>query len=219
MKKNPHPDRSLEAANVREELSDSPEAQRALDALSREEGGDTDIPPIPDELREQWKDRYGVARQPVPQEKTSWLARFSKLWMYGGATALAALVIFISLRDDPAMPGGSGGGSSDPTILRGGGDFNPVADTITVYIASESVSFQSLYETRQARFTLEAASLENAVDLLKRESIKSAVILNGSTGTLTPWNGELLEDVQLLEVTPATDEYDLSEALDTFLKP
>ncbi len=218
MKKKPHPDRNLEVANVREELADSTDVQHALDALSREESGDTEIPPIPDELREQWKDRYGVARQPVADERISWLARFSKLWMYGGATALAALVIFISIKDNPATPG-TGTGRTDPAILRGGGDFKPVADTVTVYLASESISFQALYETRQARFTLEAVSLEDAVSLLKREDIKSAVILNGSTGTLTPWNGELLEEVALLEITPTTDEYDLSEALDSYLKP
>lgn len=216
MKNTPHPDRSSEAANVRDELPDSPEALRSLDALAREDSPDTPIPPIPDELREQWKDRYGAARQPIPADKTSWLGKLSSLWMYGGATALAALVIFISLKDDPANPSP---GSDNTPLMRGGGDFTPMKDTITIYLASESISFKALYESRQANFTLEAKDLDDAVALLKRENITSAVILDGSTGILTPWNGELLEDIDLIKVTPTTDEYDLSEALDAFLKP
>ena len=102
--------------------------------------------------------------------------------------------------------------------MRGGGAFTPIADTITIYLASDSIPFQSLYVTRQADFTLEAKDLDEAVTLLEKEGIKSAVILDGETGILTPWNGELLEDVALLKVTDSTDEYDLSEALDTFLK-
>ncbi|MFT6575950.1 MAG: hypothetical protein ACJA16_004157, partial [Akkermansiaceae bacterium] len=98
MKKTPHPDRSREAANLRDELSDQPDAIRSLDALAREESSDDSIPPIPDDLRDQWQDRYGAARQPVPPEKESWLGKVSKLWLYGGATALAALALFVSLR-------------------------------------------------------------------------------------------------------------------------
>jgi hypothetical protein len=218
MKNTPHPDRSSEAATVRDELPDSPDVLRALDALAREESADTTIPPIPDELREQWHDRYGAARQPVPAPKTSWLSKLSSLWMYGGATALAAFVILFALRDDPASPNpGTGGGT--PALMRGSGDFTPIADTITVYLASENITFQNLYETRQADFTLEAKDLSEAVALLEKEKIQSAVILNGNTGILTPWTGELLEDIELIKVTPTTDEYDLSEALDAFLKP
>ncbi len=216
MKNNPHPDRNPEAAKVRDELSDSPDALRSLDAIAREETPDAAIPPIPDELREQWKDRYGVARQPVSTEKQSWLSKISRLWMYGGATALAAIAILIALKDDPAVP-------SDPkdptTLMRGGDDFAPVADTITVYLATENIPFQSLFVTRQADFTLEAKDLEGAVVLLKEKEIKSAVILDGSNGVLTPWNGQLLKDIDLIKVSDTTDEYDLSEALDDFLKP
>lgn len=216
MKNNPHPDRSLEAANVRDELSDSPDALRSLDAIAREESSDTSIPPIPDELREQWKDRYGAARQPVAEEKKSWLGRISSLWMYGGATALAAIAILIALKDDPASV------TNDPVnpniLMRGGDNFAPVADTITVYLASEKIPFQALFVTRQADFTLEAKDLESAVQLLQEKNIKSAVILDGKSGTLTPWNGQLLKDVDLIEVSETTDEYDLSEALDKYLE-
>ncbi|MFT6239394.1 MAG: hypothetical protein ACJAQT_001473 [Akkermansiaceae bacterium] len=213
MKKTPHPDRSREAANLRDELSDQPDAIRSLDALAREESSDDSIPPIPDDLRDQWQDRYGAARQPVPPEKESWLGKVSKLWLYGGATALAALALFVSLRNDPTIT------PNKPDVtMRGGGAFTPIADTITIYLASDSIPFQSLYVTRQADFTLEAKDLNDAITLLKKEGLKSAVILNGKTGILTPWNGELLEDVALLKVTDSTDEYDLSEALDTFLK-
>jgi hypothetical protein len=213
MKKNPHPDRTAEAASIRNELSHQPEVVRSLDALAREEAPDVPIPPIPDELREQWKDRFGAAREPVVEEKPSWFAKISQLWLYSGAAAVAAIAILISLKDDPTAPTPDG-----PGPMRGGGEFVAKADTMTVFIGSDAIPFQAFYLTRQANFTLEAANLEAAVTLLKENKITNAVILDASTGQLHPWTGELLEPVQLKEMTGTTDEYDLSEALDGFLQ-
>lgn len=212
MKKNPHPDRTAEAASIRDELSHQPEVVRSLDALAREEAPDVPIPPIPDELREQWQDRFGVAREPVAEEKTSWFAKISQLWLYSGAAAVAAIAILISLKDDPATITPDG-----PGPMRGGGEFVAKADTMTVFIGSDTIPFQAFFLTRQADFTLEAADLDAAVTLLTENKITNAVILNASTGQLHPWTGELLEPVQVTEMTGTTDEYDLSEALDGFL--
>ncbi|YCM42156.1 hypothetical protein V2O64_12670 [Verrucomicrobiaceae bacterium 227] len=214
MKKNPHPDRTSEAASIRDELSHQPEVLRSLDVLAREEATDVPIPPIPEDLREEWEDRFGAARQPVAEERPSWFARISQLWLYGGAAAVATIVIFISLKGDPAIV--------TPHIpgppLRGGGEFVAKEDTMTVFIGSETIPFQAFADTRQADFILGATDLDSAVALLEQKQIDHAVILDATTGLLHPWTGDLLEPVQLQEVTDATDEYDLSEALDGFLK-
>lgn len=214
MKKTPHPDRSLEAANLRDELSDQPDALRSLDALAREETSDDPIPPIPDDLRDQWQDRYGAARQPVTEEKKSWLSKISSLWMYGGATALAAIAIFIALKDDsPVTPGGN----NPPPTMRGGNDFEVTTAHPIVFIPSESISFEAFVSTRSANSTLQATDLDDAVQLLTERNIPSASILSASDAALFEWSGQLQKGLQLFEINPSTDEYDLSEALDEYL--
>jgi hypothetical protein len=215
MKNTPHPDRSSEAAKVRDELSDHPDVLRSLDALAREDSDEVEIPPIPDDLRDQWQDRYGAARQPVPAEKKSWLSRFSGFWMYGGATALAALAIFFVLQhESPVTPSPD----DDTVLMRGGGDYESSETKLIVFIPSNTISLESFASTRKENSVLEAKDMDDATRLLTEKNIKDAVILDARGGGLFEWIGKPTKGLQLLETSSDFDEYDLSEALDEYLK-
>ena len=61
------------------------------------------------------------------------------------------------------------------------------------------------------------ADLDSAVALLKEQKIENAIILEAATGQLHGWSGERHEAIELMEITPATDEYELAEAPARFL--
>lgn len=213
MKNKPQPDRTAEAALVREELSDQADALRSLDALAREDQSEVEIPPIPDELREQWKDRYGVARQPVAREKKSWFPGLGRLWVLAGTAAVAAIAVMISLKEEPTAAS-----PNHPVVLRGAGEFSPKKDTIAVFIPSDSITFEAFSATRQDGYSREASDVDSAVALLRSEQIDSAVIIDAASGQFHPWSGELHEPTTPGSLSGSPDEYDLSEALDDFLK-
>ncbi len=194
--------------------------QASLEVLAKKEERQVEVPPVPDDLRDQWKDRYGLEREEGAKAKVvreSWWSRLlgGNYFIYGGVGALAGVVLLISLK--------FGGEEVGPVekgeiVLRGADDFEPKSDTMTVFIASEVVSFESFAAAREEGFSLQANDVEDGVRILKDKGIQSAVIYEASSGMVTPWDGELMEGVKVHQVVDETDEYDLSESLDRFLK-
>ena len=222
MKKTPQPDRSAEAQRVREELAHDDNALRALDAMTHVNEEEVDIPPVPDDLRGKWLDRYGEpeAARAKPEENASvsFFERFSRLLAYGGgATALAAIAVLIAVNF--GSPDAPAGGGSDPITMRGGEDFVPRADTTVVFIANEEIPFSEFAESRNAGKVLQASDLENALSVIKENELESAVILDASTGKINTWSGELSEEISLEDLSSNFDAFDLSEAIDGFLNP
>ena len=191
MNNSPQPDRSAEARRVREELAHDDKALRALDAIAHEKEAEVDIPPVPDDLRGKWIDRYGepeAARaKPKENAKVSFFERFSRLLAYGGgATALAAVMVLIAINfSKPATPS-NGGGDGPSVTMRGAKDFVPRADVPVIFIPSEDIPFAEFEGSRQAGKAFQASSVENALEMIKEKELDSAVILHASTGNIQP---------------------------------
>jgi len=212
-----HPDRSAEAISVREELAHNSDATIALNAIARENSSDLEIPPVPDDLRDQWKERYGEAadRTPAP-EHTSWLDRIPSFFKLGATTALAALALFLVLRpSDFTAPSSQ---PFDTATLRGPGTFTPTPDTVTIFIESDHISFQDMVPTRKPGLILKASNLEDAGQVIHQNKLSSAVILQAATGIIYPFPGKAGDQLQIVDDPQNSDQYDLSEALDNYLK-
>ena len=224
MNKSPQPDRSAEAQRVREELAHDENALRALDAMADQNEGEVDIPPVPDDLRGKWIDRYGepeAARaKPEENSKVSFFERFSRLLAYGGgATALAAVMVLFAINfSNPDTPP-SGGDGPGPVVMRGAKDFVPRADVPVIFIPSEEIPFAEFEGSRQAGKAFQASSVENALELIKEKELDSAVILHAATGNIQPWRVDLDEETTLEGLSENFDAFDLSEAIDGFLNP
>ena len=222
MKKTPQLDRSAEAQQVREELAHDDNALRALDAMADQSDEEVDIPPVPDDLRGKWVDRYGepeAARaKPKENASVSFFERFSRLLAYGGgATALAAVAVLIAINfGNPEAPSGGG---SDTVIMRGVEDFVPKADTTIVFIANADIPFSEFAETRNVGKVLQAGDLESAQKVIDEEKLESAVILHAATGKIQTWSGALSDEISLEDISGTFDALDLSEAIDGFLNP
>ena len=220
MKKTPQPDRSVEAQRVREELAHDETALRALDAMAHDAEPEVDIPPVPDDLRGKWLDRYGepeAARaKPKENASVSFFERFSRLFVYGGgATALAAVAILLAVNfGNPDTPSGGGNG---PVVMRGAKDFVPRADTTIVFIANEAIPFSEFAESRNVGKVLPASDLESAQKVIAEKELESAVILDASTGKIQTWSGALSDEIPLEDLPGTFDAFDLSEAIDGFL--
>ena len=127
---NNSPDRTKEAAKFREELAHDPHAQRALDALAKmsDEEKSVEIPPIPDDLKGLWRDRYGEARETVTEP--SFFEKLKTRWSsfaLGGvaATSLAAIAFLFVINQNTTAP------TPDQAVtMRGGGDFQPSKDCL-----------------------------------------------------------------------------------------
>ncbi|MGJ8697862.1 MAG: hypothetical protein ACSHYF_16205 [Verrucomicrobiaceae bacterium] len=211
------PDRSLEALRVRDELSHDSDALRALDALAKmsEEESAVEVPPIPDDLRAQWGERYGEARQAVPVAKEGFFASLKERWSgwaLGGvaATSLAAIALLFVLNQGgtPSMSGG------DAPVMRGGGDFQPTKETVILFIGSAEVSFEEFFETREGGLVLEAADEADVERVIADNGLSEAVVIDAGTGTLRLWKDGFGDEVKLIE---GGDAYDLSEALENHL--
>lgn len=222
MNKSPQPDRSAEAQRVREELAHDENALRALDAMADQNEGEVDIPPVPDDLRGKWVDRYGEpeAARAKPKENASlsFFERFSRLLAYGGgATALAAVVVLIAINfSTPDSPSSDG---NDPIPMRGAKDFVPRADTTVIFIANETIAFAEFKNSRQAGMVFQASDLGNALAVIKEKELESAVILHAATGKIQAWRDGLDDETPLEGLSENFDAFDLSEALDGFLNP
>lgn len=211
------PDRSLEAMRVRDELSHDADALRALDAIAKksEEEAATEIPPLPDDLRSAWGQRYGEAQKavtPVP-EKMGFFEKLTSHWsraalggLAGASLALVA-VLFVFNQTSPPNP-------NDSVVLRGGGDFTPTKETAILYLASDSVSFAQFSETRSGGVVLEVTDEQDALRLISENKISEAVLLDARTGTVRLWKDGYGEETLLLE---KGDVFDLSEALEIYL--
>jgi len=222
MNKPPQPDRSVEARRMREELAHDENALRALDAMAHENEAGVEIPPVPDDLRGKWLDRYGEPEEsrakPRENNSLSFFERFSRLLTYGGgAAALAAIAVLIAINfGNPDAPSSDG---DAPVAFRGGGDFVPRADTTVIFIANETIPFSEFAESRNAGKVLQANNLESAQKLIADEKLESAVILHAATGNIQTWSGALSEEISLKELPGTFDAFDLSEAIDGFLNP
>jgi len=84
---------------------------------------DGETPPLPDHLRDQWRETYGeaTAADSGQSQRAGWLHRLARFlatpraaWA-GGLTAATALIVVIILQQEPP-PSGDGGG----VVTRGG---------------------------------------------------------------------------------------------------
>ncbi len=222
-KKTPQPYQNPESGEIQKHLNHSPQTQHALETLDQINQTDSSPsrPQIPNDLREQWENHFdtpdtsSISPSSEPQ-KESWLSRLSNYWLWGGATALAALIILISLNQNDPLDTPSTNPSQD-IILRGNETFAPLPETRIVFIPSESVSFANFLETQTSESIIEATDLHHAIQILKDQKLPSAAIYNAKTGIISPWQNVLLEDIKVIEITKETNQYHLSEALHDFI--
>ncbi len=208
------PTQTTEAFDFINESRQPAEALDALNSLTQDQEDKITIPPIPDEIRDQWDDRYKESPLPnKPKAKPSLQKKFNRPFFWG-ALAFSALMIAVVVHHisqsttDPISP---------PIAMRGNDEFTPQKDSFIVYIHSETIPYASFAATRQEGTTLPADNLNDALVVLKERDLESAIIIDGTKGTITPWNGNLLDDILLFENNDSFDEYDLSDHLDRFL--
>lgn len=218
------PDRSTpEAWALRAEWRSQPpseahdSAERALAALSRAAGseaggsGPVDVPPVPDELRSRWADRYGKppaeaeprrSGRPENREREEggfleWfrgLGRPGRLAWVGGAGAVAAVLLVVSQFQDGGQAGGDGDGGSR---VRGSGSGGPSGDAAPVAMVAPAAPARDavLAVVKQAfpvRDVRVLATADEAAALARSEP--RLVVVNLVSGLVTAWRGGQLHE-------------------------
>ncbi len=210
------PDHSQEAAQIREELRGREDALLALDHLAREEQADVALPPVPEDLREQWKERYGEASKKTTPPEEATTHQSYNIWGLGSMATIAAVAMFLIIRNGGPEPLDSDQ-PFGPEIMRGGGTFSATPETVTIFIASDQVSYQDMIPTRKAGLILEAKDEEDVQRVLMQHQLNNAILVNAATGMLFPIPGQAGDEIQLIANPKSADQYDFGEAIDAFL--
>jgi hypothetical protein len=212
------PDRTPEARRIREELSHDADALHALDAMAAQSSEEVsvEVPPLPDDLRATWGQRFGEAQKAVVPEKMTLVEKLKHQWskiIFGRiavtSMAVVALLFFLNSESNKTVtPPGQ-------PVMRGGGDFSPTKDTTIFFIPSEAISFADFRETRPDSHVIEVD--QAAVTAMDPSSDQwgEAVIVDAANGTVQLWKSGLNEKTIILE--EAGDALDLSEALQNYL--
>ena len=225
----PPADRTEEAMKFREELEreNSVEADAglaALDGLARvsEKEGEVEVPPVPEDLRSQWQDRFGMERSREDVvERVSFFDRMMSWWRgpraYGAAAGMALVVVFLVARTgNETGGGGATGDENGGVVLRGAEDFEPGDEVALVLIPARDLTFEMFEATRAGGSLYEAGDREGALALIADKGLKAAVVVDAATGEVFPWKGGAGEVVDLFE--EEFDEFELSVAVDDYLK-
>ncbi len=220
MTRKPSPDLHPEASLIRDELPPDSPGHQALDAIAMEEKGELELPPVPEDLREQWKDRYGEASEPRPatpeaqQSSTPW-------WQMLGLGSVALLALFFIIRQGgPSAPlPDSDDPFQNPALMRGEAIFTPASDTPVYLIPSATISPEEMRKIHQSGEIIAVTDQNQAMELLEKRGHTNAVLLDAATGMLFPFPGKPGDEVQLISDPASTDIYDLAEALDAYLQP
>jgi len=212
-------DRSSDAHEIRSELSSNEDALRALNEIVKEPEQDVEIPPVPEDLREQWRERYGEAseRAAIPtQTESGW--SFRKLFPIAGL-ALPALVAMLFFFNQSPLPSGTPGNvSQNDVVLRGGGEYSPGPDTVTLFIPSETISFAEMAATRGDGLIFEINDSSEATTIMGQKDLTSAILVDARNGLVYPLPGSLDNGIPLLENVAEADQFDFSEAIDSYLE-
>ena len=214
------PDLHPEASLMRDELPPDSPGHRALDAIAMEEKGELELPPVPEDLREQWKDRYGEAAEPraatSPKEERS----STPWWQMLGLGSVAILALFFIIgKGGPSAPlPNSDDLFGNPALMRGEVTFTPAPDTPVYLIPSATISAEEMRKIHQGGEIIAVTDQNQAMESLQERGHKNAVLLDAETGMLFPFPGKPGDEVQLVNDPSKADIYDLTEALDAYLQ-
>ena len=228
----PNPDRTPEAAAFREEVAHEAQAEQALDRIAREvgegEASDVPLPPVPDDLRSRWEERYGapqvgeaksgqVGKKTAVQRK-GWMAWLSSAPAWGGVFAVVALTLFL-------MPKGGGPldmaePMSDGMVLRGGADEAGLGTGPVFVVGSPGFDLVAFREVAEGLEIVEVTSVADALKRAQSGYFESAYLLDPKDGKAsvllkveTGAGAQFRLDPVAVEVD-GLDPHDWSDALD-----
>jgi len=118
----------------------------------------------------------------------------------------------------PLPSGTPGNVSQNDVVLRGGGEFSPGPDTVTLFIPSEKISFAEMAATRGDGLIFEINDSSEATTIMGQKDLTSAILVDARNGLVYPLPGSLDNGIPLLENVAEADQFDFSEAIDSYLE-
>lgn len=215
--KKPRPYLTPENYAARAEYADDPHIIRALEELAPEQSGDEEeLPPVPDDLRGKWRERFGEVREESAQQEqgTSFFAAFwenlAVSWKQASGFAVAGIVLAIVAMQQFSSP-------PEKPVMRGGEVTSSPSAVVTIFIASDDIPFETFVSTWSGGLLLEAADEAEAKQLANSQSLTNPWVLNAGSFTVYRLDAGPAGGTRLFEPGEEVDEYDLSLALDDFL--